>query len=71
MFENLSKRLQQTLDGLRGRGRISESDLKKVMREIRMSLLEADVNFEVAKAFTKRVQDKALGQKVYESLTPA
>ncbi len=71
MFENLSRRLQQTLDGLRGRGRIGEADLKKVMREIRMSLLEADVNFEVAKAFTKRVQEKALGQKVYESLTPA
>lgn len=71
MFENLSKRLQQTLDSLRGRGRISEADLKKVMREIRMSLLEADVNFEVAKEFTKRVQEKALGQKVYESLTPA
>ncbi len=71
MFENLSKRLQQTLDSLRGRGRISEADLKRVMREIRMSLLEADVNFEVAKAFTKKVQEKALGQKVYESLTPA
>ena len=71
MFENLSRRLQQTLDGLRGRGRIGEADLKKVMREIRMSLLEADVNFEVAKTFTKRVQEKALGQKVYESLTPA
>ncbi len=71
MFENLSRRLQKTLDGLRGRGRISEADLKKVMREIRMSLLEADVNFEVAKAFTKKVQEKALGQKVYESLTPA
>ncbi len=71
MFENLSRRLRESLDKLRGRGRITEADLKQVMREIRMSLLEADVNFEVAKAFVARVQEKALGQQVLESLTPA
>ncbi|AEB12258.1 signal recognition particle protein [Marinithermus hydrothermalis] len=71
MFENLSRRLRESLDKLRGRGRITEADLKQVMREIRMSLLEADVNFEVAKAFVARVQEKAIGQKVLESLTPA
>ncbi len=71
MFESLSQRLRSSLDKLRGRGRISEADLKAVMRDIRMSLLEADVNFEVAKAFVVRIQEKALGRQVLDSLTPA
>ncbi len=71
MFETLSRRIRQAVDKLRGRGRITEADLKATLREIRMSLLEADVNFEVAKAFVSHVQEKALGQRVLESLTPA
>lgn len=71
MFENLSQRIRAAVDKLRGRGRISEADLKATLREIRMSLLEADVNFEVAKNFVNKVQEKTLGQAVLESLTPA
>ncbi len=71
MFETLSQRIRAAVDKLRGRGRISEADLKATLREIRMSLLEADVNFEVAKSFVNRVQEKTLGQAVLESLTPA
>lgn len=59
MFETLSQRIRAAVDKLRGRGRISEADLKTTLREIRMSLLEADVNFEVAKAFVNAVQEKA------------
>ena len=71
MFENLSQRIRAAVDKLRGRGRITEADLKATLREIRISLLDADVNFEVAKNFVNRVQEKALGQAVLESLTPA
>jgi signal recognition particle subunit SRP54 len=71
MFENLSQRIRAAVDKLRGRGRITEADLKATLREIRMSLLDADVNFEVAKNFVNRVQEKTLGQAVLESLTPA
>ncbi|RDI95962.1 signal recognition particle protein [Meiothermus sp. QL-1] len=71
MFETLSQRLRAAVDRLRGRGRISEADLKATLREIRVSLLEADVNLEVAKEFVQRVQEKALGRAVLESLTPA
>lgn len=71
MFETLSQRIRAAVDKLRGRGRITEADLKATLREIRMSLLEADVNFEVAKGFVQAVQEKALGQAVLESLTPA
>lgn len=71
MFESLSQRIRGSLDKLRGRGTITESDLKSTLREIRMSLIEADVNFEVAKAFVAQVQEKALGQNVLESLSPA
>jgi signal recognition particle subunit SRP54 len=71
MFATLSKRIQSAVDKLRGRGRINEADLKATLREIRMSLLEADVNLEVAKNFIASVQEKALGQAVLESLTPA
>jgi len=71
MFEKLSQRIRAAVDKLRGRGRITEADLKATLREIRMSLLDADVNFEVAKNFVNRVQEKTLGQAVLESLTPA
>lgn len=68
MFQSLGSRLQDALDGLRGRGRLSESDVKKAMREIRVALLEADVNLEVAKDFTQRVQEKAVGSDTLLSL---
>ncbi|MER3555358.1 MAG: signal recognition particle protein [Meiothermus sp.] len=71
MFETLSQRIRAAVDKLRGRGRITEADLKATLREIRMSLLEADVNFEVAKSFVASVQEKTLGAQVLESLTPA
>ncbi|GEM85503.1 signal recognition particle protein [Meiothermus granaticius] len=71
MFETLSQRIRAAVDKLRGRGRITEADLKATLREIRMSLLEADVNFEVAKGFVQSVQEKTLGAQVLESLTPA
>ncbi len=70
MFENLSKRLQDIMDGLRGRGKLTESDVKAAMREIRVALLEADVNFNVAKDFIQKVQEKAIGTDVLNSLTP-
>lgn len=71
MFETLSRRIREAVDKLRGRGRITEADLKATLREIRMSLLEADVNFEVARSMVSRIQEKATGQAVLESLTPA
>ncbi|HEX2863986.1 MAG TPA: signal recognition particle protein, partial [Deinococcales bacterium] len=70
MFESLGKRLQDILDNLRGRGRLTEADLKTAMREVRVALLEADVNFQVAREFIAAVQEKALGQDVLGSLTP-
>lgn len=71
MFAKLAGRLQEAIDRLRGRGRITEEDLKATLREIRRALMEADVNLEVAKAFVESVREKSLGQKVLESLTPA
>ncbi len=70
-FENLSEKLQSTFKKLRGKGRISESDLKAAMREVKLALLEADVNFKVVKDFIGSVSEKALGSNVLESLTPA
>lgn len=69
-FENLASRLQETFKKLRGKGKISESDLKAAMREVKLALLEADVNFKVVKDFVKNVSEKAVGQAVLESLTP-
>ncbi|MBE7054455.1 MAG: signal recognition particle protein, partial [Ruminococcaceae bacterium] len=69
-FESLSQRLQETFKRLRGKGKINESDLKAAMREVKLALLEADVNFKVVKDFVNSVSEKALGQKVLESLTP-
>jgi signal recognition particle subunit SRP54 len=69
MFDTLSERLRKTLGNLTGRGRISEADLETAMREIRLALLEADVNFKVVKDFVAHVREKALGAEVLESLS--
>src|SRR6187431_1724734 len=69
MFDTLSERLRKTLDGLTGRGRVSEADVDAAMREIRLALLEADVNFKVVKDFVARVREKAIGQDILASLT--
>ncbi len=71
MFDTLSDKLQGALGDLRGRGRLDEETVSKAMREVRLALLEADVNFEVAKDFTAIVKERALGQEVSKSLTPA
>ena len=70
-FENLADKLQQTFKKLRGKGKISEQDLKGAMREVKLALLEADVNFKVVKDFINSVSEKALGANILESLTPA
>lgn len=70
-FEGLTERLQGALKKLRGKGKVSEADLKDTMREIRLALLEADVNLKVAKDFVKHVSEKANGAKVLEGLNPA
>ena len=69
-FENLADKLQQTFKKLRGKGKINEADLKAAMREVKLALLEADVNFKVVKDFINSVSEKALGENVLESLTP-
>ena len=71
MLENLTTRLQKILRDLRGQGRLSEDNIKDGLREIRLALLEADVNLQVARKFIERVREKALGQEVLSSLTPA
>ncbi len=71
MLDNLTARLQKILRTMRGQGRLSEDNIKEGLREIRMALLEADVNLQVARRFIDRVREKALGQEVLESLTPA
>ncbi|UOY93664.1 signal recognition particle protein [Ectobacillus sp. JY-23] len=69
-FEGLADRLQQTLQKIRGKGKVTEADVKEMMREVRLALLEADVNFKVVKDFVKRVSERAIGQDVMKSLTP-
>jgi signal recognition particle subunit SRP54 len=69
MFDALSERLRKTLSGITGRGRVSEADVDAAMREIRLALLEADVNFKVVKDFTARVRERASGADILESLT--
>ncbi|MFN3633464.1 signal recognition particle protein [Exiguobacterium profundum] len=69
-FEGLSERLQSTLSKMRGKGKISEADVKEMMREGRLALLEADVNFKVVKQFVNDVKERAVGQDVMKSLTP-
>ena len=70
-FEGLSEKLQATFKKIRGKGKVSEKDIKDAMREVRMALLEADVNFKVAKELINKISEKALGAEVLESLTPA
>ena len=69
-FEGLSSRLQEVTRKLRGKARITESDLKEMLREVKLALLEADVNYKIVKEFNNRIQEKALGQDVLKSLTP-
>jgi signal recognition particle subunit SRP54 len=71
MFESLSARLQSVFDRLGGRGRLTEDNIQEALREVRVALLEADVNFKVVRAFIDRVRDKAVGVDVLTSLTPA
>ena len=70
-FENLSQRLQNTIAKLTGKGKVSEADVKEMMREVRLALLEADVNFKVVKEFVKKISERAVGTEVMKSLTPA
>ena len=70
MFENLSDRLQGIFSGLRGKGRLTEDDINSAMREVRMAMLEADVNFKVVKQFVARTKERCLGAEVLDSLSP-
>lgn len=69
-FDNLSDKLQNIFKNLRGKGRLSEADVKLALKEVKMALLEADVNFKVVKKFVKSVEERAIGQDVMQSLTP-
>ena len=69
-FESLSERIQMSLRRITGRGKLNEKDIDEMMREIRLSLLEADVNYKVVKKFTAEVKEKALGEKIMKSLAP-
>jgi signal recognition particle subunit SRP54 len=71
MFDSLSERLQSVFDRLGSRGRLTEDNIQEALREVRVALLEADVNFKVVRAFVERVKDKAVGHEVLKSLTPA
>lgn len=70
MFETLGDRLQSVFDGLQRRGKLTDADVDSAMREVRLALLEADVNYKVVKAFVERVRERAIGQEVMRSLTP-
>ncbi|MBB6449325.1 signal recognition particle subunit SRP54 [Geomicrobium halophilum] len=69
-FEGLAERLQETMSKIKGKGKVSEADVKTMAREVRLALLEADVNFKVVKQFVNRVKERAVGQEVMKSLTP-
>lgn len=69
-FEGLSSRLQGITKKLRGKTRITESDLKEILREVKLAMLEADVNYKIVKEFISEVERKSLGQDVLKSLTP-
>ncbi len=71
IFEGLADKLQGALGKLKSKGKLTEKDVKDAMREVKLALLEADVNFKVVKDFVKKVQERAVGQDVMESLTPA
>ena len=70
-FENLGDKLSGVFKRLKGRGKLTEKDIKEAMREVKLALLEADVNFRVVKSFIARVSEKAVGEEILESLTPA
>ncbi len=70
IFSGLAERLQGTLKKLRGKGKLSEKDVKMALKEVKLALLEADVNYKVVKNFIKKVEERAIGQEVLESLTP-
>jgi signal recognition particle subunit SRP54 len=70
-FEGLTERLQKTFTNLRKKGKVTEADLRDTMREIRLALLEADVNFKVVKQFVKTVRDQAIGSDILDGLNPA
>ena len=70
-FENLSDKLNNVFKNLRGKGRLSEQDVKDAMREVRLALLEADVSYKVVKDFIKNVSARAAGTEVLEALSPA
>src|SRR5699024_5359472 len=69
-FEGLADRLQNTIQKIKGKGKVTEQDVKEMTREVRLALLEADVNFKVVKEFVKKIKERAVGQEVMESLTP-
>ena len=69
-FEGLAERLSNSFKKLKSKGKLSEADVKEAMREVRLALLEADVNYKVAKEFTAKVTERAVGSEVMESLTP-
>lgn len=71
IFESLSEKLQETFKKLRGHGKLTEDDVDEAMRDVRMALLEADVNFKVVKNFITKVKERAVGQEVLDTLTPA
>lgn len=70
MLDSLTRRLHGIISGLRGKGRLTEDDVNEMLREVRVALLEADVNFQVAKAFIAKVKAKAIGEELFGSLTP-
>ena len=69
-FEGLSEKLSNAFKKLKNKGKLSENDVKEAMREVRLALLEADVNYKVAKELTAKITERAVGQDVMESLTP-
>ena len=70
-FEGLADKLGEAFKKLKSKGKLTEGDVKEAMREVRLALLEADVNYKIAKDFTNKVTERAIGQDVMESLTPA
>ncbi|MCC3143796.1 signal recognition particle protein [Halanaerobium sp. Z-7514] len=71
IFSSLAEKLQDTFDKLRGKGKLSESDVKSALKEVKMALLEADVNYKVVKRFINKIEERAVGKEVMDSLTPA
>src|SRR5699024_10296035 len=69
-FEGLQSRLQETIKKITGKGKVSEQDVNEMTREVRLALLEADVNFKVVRDFIKKIKERAVGAEVMESLTP-